>query len=59
MAPQNHVSVDLMERYVKGTTDASEQKKITEHLAGCQDCRDRVMAIERFLGLRKKIGRRD
>jgi hypothetical protein len=48
----DHISTDDLERYGGGEiTDVLLVARIEEHLAGCQECADRMLAVEKFLTL--------
>ena len=51
MDATGHISTEDMERYQRGRLDDWEWCQINLHLEWCQDCVDRMDAIEHFMKL--------
>ncbi len=48
----NHISTEDLERFLSGrVSDALAVTGIEQHLSECQECADRLLAIERFISL--------
>jgi anti-sigma factor RsiW len=45
----HHLTEDLLEQYVLAKLPESDLEPVEEHLLTCQDCRDRLIDVERFV----------
>jgi hypothetical protein len=50
-----HISTDDLERYQRGQLDGDPLRAwIEQHVSECQQCADRMLAIERFVRLSER-----
>jgi len=55
---QSHLSAGDIAAYVDGDLTSSESDRVEAHLAACDECRAEVVAVQRLVRTRPRVGRR-